>query len=96
MYKLTDTTSIIRLADGAQIPNDPANSDYAQYLIWAEDNTAEAPDVITVKEATADEQIKTLEAGQARAIREAVLTGDTSRLKTIDDKIAALRQARVK
>ena len=47
MYKLTDTTTIIRIADGASIPADPANSDYANYLEWVADgNTATAADAI--------------------------------------------------
>ena len=47
MYKLTDSDSIIRIADKAHIPNDPANTDYANYLEWVEaGNTATAADAI--------------------------------------------------
>tara|TARA_R100000781_G_scaffold114444_1_gene85265 strand:+ start:1033 stop:1209 length:177 start_codon:yes stop_codon:yes gene_type:complete len=37
--------SIKRIADGAFIPKDPANTDYQEYLEWVEEgNTAEAAD----------------------------------------------------
>ena len=43
MYKLTNSTRISRIADGASIPNDPANNDYAEYLKWIEAGNTPLP-----------------------------------------------------
>ena len=42
-YQLTASDTIIRTADGACIPPDPANTDYAKYLQWCEDGGVADP-----------------------------------------------------
>lgn len=66
MYQLTENTSILR-ADGACIPADAANTDYANYLAWvAEGNTAE-PYIEPVQ--TVVEQLARLDAENALSQR---------------------------
>ena len=43
MYKLTENTTIVRLADSALIPADTANTDYATYLAWLADGNSPEP-----------------------------------------------------
>jgi hypothetical protein len=43
-YQLTATeSSVIRTADGAWIPNDPANRDWVEYQQWLEDGGVPDP-----------------------------------------------------
>ena len=58
-YQLTTGDTILRLADNAFIPPDPANSDYATYLEWvAAGNTPEpAPEPPAPVELTPAEKL---------------------------------------
>ena len=42
-YQLTATESVIRTADGASIPNDPANRDWVEYQQWLADGGVPDP-----------------------------------------------------
>lgn len=58
-YQLTTGDTILRLADNAFIPPDPANTDYQAYLTWLEaGNTPEpAPEPEPVPELTPAEKL---------------------------------------
>jgi hypothetical protein len=43
MYQLTTGDTILRLADNAFIPPDPANIDYAAYLHWLSEGNEPLP-----------------------------------------------------
>lgn len=87
MYKLTNTTAIIRLTDIACIPADPANTDYANYLAWlAEGNTPEPadvpepsiPTVVSMRQA----RLALLQSGLLGVVNQAITAGNEA------DKIA--------
>ena len=67
MYKLTSSSSVVR-ADGALIPADPANADYAAYIAWVDaGNTPLPADVPQVAE------ILTRAKDELRALRKPML-----------------------
>jgi hypothetical protein len=56
-FQLTHLGGILRLDDGALIPPDPANTDYASYLEWvAAGNMPEPPPVVEPPLALTTEQ----------------------------------------
>jgi hypothetical protein len=59
-YQLTAHSCILRLADNAFIPPDPANTDYAAYLAWVEaGNTPDpAPEPEPVPELTTEQKLE--------------------------------------
>lgn len=77
MYKLTDSTNIIRLIDGVFIPADVENIDYQQYQWWLSEGNAPEPSDFPDTKAKAKEKIAELESIQvretARFIREKTL-----------------------
>lgn len=80
MYKLNNvSTSITRLSDNASIPADPANTDYANYLVWLDEgNTPTPADPIIIPIPTtismAQAQLALLAAGYLDEVEAAVET----------------------
>lgn len=68
MYKIKGN-SVIRLADNANIPNDPANSDWAAYKVWCNKGNTAQPEfgaeelLIQRRTAIADRRFKAEIAG---------------------------------
>jgi hypothetical protein len=58
-YQLTQGDTILRIADNAFIPPDPANTDYQAYLAWvAEGNTPDpAPEPEPIPVLTTEEKL---------------------------------------
>jgi hypothetical protein len=51
VYKIINSTQVLRVEDGAYIPDDPKNADYIAYKAWcAEENQPQPPDLPTLEE----------------------------------------------
>ncbi len=89
-YKLTPHGSVTRLSDGASIPSDIANVDYAAYLAWVEAGGVPDPvDPPSAAEINAPIYAKLAEI-DLKSIRPA-REGDTVRLAALEDQAKLLR-----
>ena len=90
MYKINQNhTSITRLADNASIPNDPANTDYANYLVWlSEGNTPEPADI--PPEPTYQE-LRASAYPPATNYLDAIVKGDTAQAQAYIDECLAVK-----
>lgn len=87
MYKLTNTTVIVRLSDGVFIPFDSENSDYAEFLKWKKAGNNPSP-----ADPPTPEQIA--EAAQrAKDIADATAAKAYAKLSTLRNMTSAQVQA---
>lgn len=94
-YKLNPGGSVIRLSDGASIPPDPANMDYAAYLAWVVaggvPDPADPPSAAEIN-APIYAALDEIDRKSIRPARE----GDAARLAALEVQAAALRSQLVK
>ncbi len=88
-YKLTNSSSIIRVDDDVWIPNDPANSDYAAYLLWLLDgNTPEPADIPPVP---TYQELRASAYPPAADYLDAIVKGDTAQAQAYIDECLAVK-----
>jgi len=89
MYKLNQNSIITRLADNASIPNDPANTDYANYLQWlSEGNTPEPADI---PPPPTYQELRASAYPPAADYLDAIVKGDTAQAQAYIDECLAVK-----
>src|SRR5574340_1184725 len=92
MYQLITTSSIRRIGDGACIPADPDNTDYAAYLAWlAAGNVPQPADVPSLAQVQAA-AVVAIDA-EADAIRRSVLGARATEYQLAYDQATAVKAA---
>lgn len=89
-YKLFNrATHILRVDDGAMIPTDPLNADYAEYLSWCAAGNAPLPadPLPNPRIAQIKAELAALDARRIRPLAE----GDTAYLDGLNTQAIALR-----
>lgn len=93
MYKLTNTNTVIRLSDNAIVPMIDGNMDYEDYKAWvALGNTPEPADLPHPNVAILAQIAELENSITQRRLREALLTGDTTFINSVETQIATLRK----
>lgn len=89
MYKLTDSSYIIRLSDNASIPMVDGNYDYKDYLAWlAAGNTPQPADPYTKPRVSEIlNELQLIDSKSVRALRE----NDTARINALEAQAETLR-----
>jgi len=87
MYKLGKDL-IQRLADGASIPTDPANTDYANYLIWLSEGNTPEPYIEPVP---TYQELRASAYPPAADYLDAIVKGDTAQAQAYIDECLAVK-----
>ena len=88
MYKL-NKSGITRLADNASIPNDPANTDYANYLQWLSEGNA--PEPADIPPEPTYQELRASAYPPAADYLDAIVKGDTAQAQAYIDECLAVK-----